>query len=336
MHIQSSTLTLGATNLPDRNLISTDDDDSEEVISTQNPEAIEKTQNVATENLPRELQQYMAQKKNLEKPEKKRQVYYKALTKWSKNDVKGCVGRVTDYVDENTANALLNGPGIVGGSVLAGAAVGAGIGAGVGFAVGGPPGIIPGALIGAGAGAGMALTISLPIAAVKTRELFIYWKRDGRLSDIIPALVEMYECHHTMVWVCPLTTELFEDPVFIPSGITYEKNAISNYLALNEGSTMDPCQSMVISNKDLYTDFAMLGCIFAALEKLAQQDLKKIGLKSHIRQGLVSALRELGEQVKECESNGRALIKYLWDNKKIEPKVYKNYQEKLNTLIKVS
>ena len=76
-----------------------------------------------------------------------------------------------------------------------------------------------------------------------------------------------------------------------------------NYLSENEGSAMDPCQSRVISSQDLYTDFAMLGCILAALEKLAQHDLNKLGLKSHIRQGLVSALRDLSETHKSKNVN---------------------------------
>lgn len=292
-----------------------------------------KTQKIATENLPCQIQEIIAEKKKLEDPKEKGRVYHQALKKWSKNDLKSCQNRARDYVDENTTKALLNGPVLVGGSVLAGAALGAGIGAGVGFAIAGPTGLPPGALIGAGVGAGIGLTVSVPVASIKIRSDFIDWKRDGRLGAMLPALLKLYQDNKTMEWLCPLTTELFSYPVFIPTGITYEKSAIVNYLKQNDGSAMDPCKSMVISEQDLFTDFAVLGAILAALEKLARADLKKLGLNSDIRKGLLSALRDLNAQVKECETNGRILIKHLYDKEKISGKVYKKYQADLNRLI---
>ena len=96
----------------------------------------------------------------------------------------------------------------------------------------------------------------------------------------------------------------------------------------------DYCHTMTITPNDLYTDFATIGCILSALENLAQKDLNSIGLNSDIRQGLESTLRDINDQIKQCESQGRILVKSLWDDKIIKAPFYKSYQERLNLLIR--
>jgi U-box domain-containing protein len=296
---------------------------------------IDAIQQEASKALPAELQKSLEKNKKRGQPEEKKRKYTKALKKWSDSKFESGKQRAKDYIDENTSQFILSVPVLVGGSVIGGAGVGAGVGAAVGLAIAGPPGIPPGAIIGAGTGALAALIVTAPISIVITKNDFIRWKRHGRAEDLLPVLRKMYEHHESLCFTCPLTASLFENPVMIPTGVTYEKEAIMEELEKHNGSVDDYCKSqIVITKNNLYTDYAMMGSILAALERLAQEDLKRLPLDSDIKLGLNSSLNELNRHIKLCESLGRKLITGLWDKKIIKANFYRTYNERLNELIR--
>jgi STIP1 family protein 1 len=56
---------------------------------------------------------------------------------------------------------------------------------------------------------------------------------------------------------CPLTLELFRDPVLSPSGHTYERRAIEMHLQKTGGSGQDPLTNCDISTQDLVPNRAV-------------------------------------------------------------------------------
>lgn len=94
-------------------------------------------------------------------------------------------------------------------------------------------------------------------------------KKDEKINYIISILGEISD-----YLVCPISFELFKDPVITPNGITYEKNALNSWLlnAAEKGyNQFDPSSLKNIQNDQFYPNkaiYAICGIISKAEKKL--------------------------------------------------------------------
>lgn len=271
-------------------------------------------------------------------------IYHTTLDPWSNKSLDAKVGRAVKYVKENSSTFIANVPGIVGGSTLSGALLGAGIGAGIGFVVAHLPGCATGAVIGAIAGASLGMAAGTTAAILTTKYSYIPWKRFVRYNELYSVLFEMQKNNKYFDdMTCPLTLEIFENPVMTVVGITYEKKDIEDNIKKNNGKMpdpyrtkerRDPTKTMELTLTNLYPDHAMRGFIMQGMEKLIEEDLKILTLNADDLKTLQIFLQELRKHVREAVILGRTLINSLWQDKVIEDEMYLKYNDKLSSLVR--
>ena len=79
------------------------------------------------------------------------------------------------------------------------------------------------------------------------RRCIIYRARSAQATDFV-----------SDKYMCPITLDWFEDPVFVASGHSYSRHSIEGHLSR---SALDPLTRMDISGKPVYANHALRAAV---------------------------------------------------------------------------
>lgn len=229
--------------------------------------------------------------------------------------------RVSEFFRADKTQELVLSVAKIGGATTIGFTIGGGVAGGL--ATGGTA---PGILIGAGIGFGVGVLGTTIAGSIATGSIYDDWKRGVEDKAILVKFKDAYQSHPVLNrFVCPVTQEIIRDPVQIPCGHTFEKEAISHWhdekIANHVTPTCPECRT-VFTKTQFSIDVTLMGKIKKTYADIIRNEMENPIHSPGVVEGFKALEESMNIQVNEVLKDVSTKLTLQLNAGEITPQAY--------------